>query len=43
MPIVIPIPRGVMVWIATGDTDMRRGMRSLALAVQERLKTCVDR
>lgn len=36
MPIVIPIPSEVMVRIATGDTDVRRGMRSLALAVQER-------
>jgi transposase len=25
-------------WIATGHTDMRRGMQSLALAVQESLK-----
>lgn len=35
---MIPIPRGVRVWIATGHTDMRRGMRSLALTVQESLK-----
>jgi transposase len=26
------------VWIATGHTDMRRGMQSLALTVQESLK-----
>jgi transposase len=26
------------VWIATGHTDMRRGMNSLALQVQEALK-----
>ena len=32
---VIPIPSGVRVWIATGHTDMRRGMNSLALLVQE--------
>ena len=32
---MIPIPNGVRVWIATGHTDMRRGMQSLALAVQE--------
>ena len=32
---VIPIPPGVRVWIATGHTDMRRGMNSLALLVQE--------
>jgi transposase len=30
-----PIPPGVRVWIATGHTDMRRGMNSLALLVQE--------
>jgi len=32
---VIPISSGVRVWIATGHTDMRRGMNSLALIVQE--------
>src|ERR1700677_3964407 len=32
---VIPISSGVRVWIATGHTDMRRGMNSLALLVQE--------
>jgi transposase len=35
------------VWIATGHTDMRRGMNSLALLVQEGLKRdphlCVGR
>jgi transposase len=35
---VIPIPSGVRVWIATGHTDMRRGMQGLALQVQEGLK-----
>jgi hypothetical protein len=35
---MIPIPSGVKVWIATGHTDMRRGMQSLALTVQESLK-----
>src|SRR5712671_6463035 len=35
---MIPIPGGVRVWIATGHTDMRRGMQSLALTVQESLK-----
>jgi transposase len=35
---MIPIPNGVKVWIATGHTDMRRGMQSLALTVQESLK-----
>ena len=35
---MIPIPSGMRVWIATGHTDMRRGMNSLALLVQEALK-----
>jgi transposase len=35
---MIPVPAGVQVWIATGHTDMRRGMNSLALQVQEGLK-----
>jgi transposase len=35
---MIPIPSGVRVWIATGHTDMRRGMHSLALQVQEVLQ-----
>ena len=35
---MIPIPSGVRVWIATGHTDMRRGMQGLALQVQESLK-----
>ena len=35
---MIPIPSSVRVWIATGHTDMRRGMNSLALQVQEVLK-----
>jgi len=26
---MIPIPSGVRVWIATGHTDMRRGMQGL--------------
>jgi transposase len=34
---MIPLPSGVRVWIATGPTDMRRGMNSLALLVQEAL------
>jgi len=34
---MIPIASGVRVWIATGHTDMRRGMRGLALQVQEAL------
>jgi transposase len=35
---MIPVPSGVRVWLAVGHTDMRRGMNSLALQVQERLK-----
>ena len=35
---MIPIPSNVRVWIATGHTDMRRGMQGLALQVQEQLK-----
>jgi transposase len=35
---MIPVPSGVRVWIATGHTDMRRGMQGLALTVQESLK-----
>jgi transposase len=35
---MIPMTSGVRVWIATGHTDMRRGMNSLALTVQEALK-----
>ena len=34
---MIPIASGVRIWIATGHTDMRRGMRGLALQVQESL------
>jgi hypothetical protein len=35
---MIPAPLGVRVWLAVGHTDMRRGMNSLALQVQEGLK-----
>jgi transposase len=35
---MIPVPSNVRVWIATGHTDMRRGMVGLALQVQEGLK-----
>jgi transposase len=35
---MIPIPFGVRVFIATGHTDMRRGMQGLALQIQESLK-----
>src|SRR5271168_1076597 len=34
---MIPVPAGVRIWIATGHTDMRRGMRGLVLQVQEGL------
>ena len=34
---MIPVPSGVRVWLAIGVTDMRRGMNSLALQVQEGL------
>jgi transposase len=34
---MIPVPTGVRVWLAVGHTDMRRGMNSLALQVQDKL------
>ena len=34
---MIPVPSEVRVWLATGVTDMRRGMNTLALQVQEDL------
>ena len=34
---MIPVPAGVRIWIATGHTDMRKGMQGLALLVQESL------
>lgn len=34
---MIPVAGGVRVWLATGVTDMRRGMNSLTLQVQEAL------
>jgi len=34
---MIPIPSGVRVWIASGHTDMRKGMPGLSLLVQEGL------
>jgi len=34
---MIPVPGSVRVWLATGVTDMRRGMNSLTLQVQEKL------
>jgi transposase len=35
---MIPLPSGVRVWLATGRTDMRRGMQGLAVQVQEVLQ-----
>ena len=35
---MIPVASGVRVWIATGHTDMRRGMNGLALQVQQALQ-----
>ncbi len=34
---MIPVPAGVRVWLASGVTDMRRGMNTLALQIQEDL------
>ena len=34
---MIPVLSGVRVWLATGKTDMRRGMNGLSLQVQETL------
>jgi transposase len=34
---MISVPTGVRVWIATGHTDMRKGMQGLSLLVQEGL------
>ena len=34
---MIPVPTGVRIWVATGATDMRKGMQGLALLVQESL------
>jgi transposase len=34
---MIPVAAGARIWIATGHTDMRKGMHGLALLVQEGL------
>jgi transposase len=34
---MIPIPNNVTIWLATGRSDMRKGMNSLALQVQQTL------
>jgi len=36
--VMIPIPQGSRVWLATGHTDMRKGFDGLALIVQETLR-----
>lgn len=33
-----PLPPGTRIWLALGKTDMRRGMASLALQIQETVK-----
>ena len=35
---MISVPGGIRVWIATGTTDMRKGMHGLALQVQQGIK-----
>ena len=35
---MIPFPGGARVWLATGRTDMRKGMNGLALQVQQVLE-----
>ena len=35
---MITVPAGVRVWLASGVTDMRKGMNGLALQVQEVLR-----
>jgi transposase len=35
---MIPVPPGVRVWLTVGHTDMRRGMNSLAIQVQQVLR-----
>src|SRR2546423_15546742 len=34
---MIAVPTGVRIWIASGHTEMRKGMQGLALLVQESL------
>ena len=34
---MIPVPSGVRVWVATGITDMRKGMNGLALLIEQGL------
>jgi transposase len=35
---MIPLPSGVKIWVATGHTDMRKGMTGLSLLIQEHFK-----
>ncbi len=35
---MIPVASGVKVWLATGQTDMRKGFNGLAMIAQETLK-----
>lgn len=35
---MIPVPSGVRVWLAVGHSDLRRGMNSLAIQVQQVLQ-----
>jgi len=35
---MIPVPSNVRVWLAVGHTDMRRGMNSLGLQIQQNLR-----
>jgi len=35
---MIPLPSGVKIWVATGHTDMRKGMAGLSLLIQEHFK-----
>ena len=35
---MIPFPSNVRIWLATGRTDMRRGMQGVSLLVQEGLE-----
>ena len=35
---MIPVPGGEKVWLATGQTEMRKGFNGLAMIGQETLK-----
>ncbi len=38
LAMMIPIPSGTQVWLATGHTNMRKGFDRLSLLVQETMK-----